>query len=200
MTSTSKSGKARRTLDIGWATVLAAVILAVSGVIGGVIGRATATAPGKSQPHNAPSVSDLSQAKSHITFQDPQPGDHVKQCPRVDGYGQIPASEGLWIIVVPNTAEQPKQYWIESPAKMDGPDHWSAADPVSIDAPKANGVNADIYAVLMDKRWSNYFAGSSAEGNFSASKLPPSTSVIAGPVTVTRIAEPTGRSCRSVNA
>ena len=139
----------------------------------------------------------MSTAKSRIAFLRPQDGDHVKQCPAIEGTGQIPADKGLWIVVVPDTAAQPRQYWIESPAEMDGPDHWTASGPVSIDKPKVSGVSAYIYAVLIDKGWSDYFTKSTAGGDFSAQSLPPSGTTVAGPVTVTRVSEPGGQSCNS---
>lgn len=124
-----------------------------------------------------------------INFLDPQPGDFVKQCPRIDGTGRIPAGYGLWIIVVPDTSMQPKQYWIESQAKAQRPDYWTAVESVSIDGRAVKKpISADIYAVLLDQEWSNYFAVSSATGNFSATSLPPTASRgIIGPVPVTRV-------------
>lgn len=150
---------------------------------------------GQHQSH-APGISP---AKSGIAFLRPQNGDNVKQCPAIEGSGRIPAGKGLWIIVVPDTAEQPKHYWIGSQAKMDGPDHWSVVHPVSIDDPDSHGLNAYVYAVLIDKKWSQYFAASTADGNFYAQYLPPTETAVAGPVTVTRVAEPGGRSCSPRN-
>jgi len=150
-----------------------------------VAGAATKPTPGHSLRSSS---TPLPAASSGIRFLDPQPGDLVKQCPRIDGAGVIPQGYGLWIIVVPNTNMVPKMYWIESQAKSDGPDHWTATDSVSIDKPSTTGINADIYAVLIDKKWSDYFAVSSANGNFSATSLPPSSVGGGfGPVTVTRV-------------
>ena len=125
----------------------------------------------------------------HIRFQDPQPGGLVKQCPRIDGTGTIPAGYGLWIIVVPDTSMQPKQYWIESQAKAEGPDYWAAAESISIDGPSIKKpISADVYAVLLDRKWSDYFAVSSATGSFSATSLPPTVAGgVIGPVTVARV-------------
>ena len=124
-----------------------------------------------------------------IRFLDPQPGGLVKQCPRIDGTGRIPAGYGLWIIVVPDTSMKPKQYWIEAQAKPAAPGYWAAAESVSIDSPSVRKpINADLYAVLVDRKWSNYLATSSATGNFSAASLPPSVvGGVIGPITVTRV-------------
>ena len=77
----------------------------------------------------------------NIRFVDPQSGELVKQCPRIDGTGNIPAGYGLWIIVVPDTSMQPKQYWIESQAKAKGADFWAAAESVSIGDPLVKETN-----------------------------------------------------------
>jgi hypothetical protein len=146
---------------------------------------------GRSALGQSPNISDspLPAANGRIGFLDPQPGELVKQCPRIDGFGVIPPGDGLWIIVVPDTNTAPTSYWIEAQAKSDGPDLWTAADSVSIGNPSTKGINADIYAVLIDKKWSDYFAVSSAEGNFSATSLPPTTAAgVIGPVTITRVA------------
>jgi len=138
-----------------------------------------------------------STSTSTIAFLDPQNGAQVKECPKIDGTGKIPPSMGLWIIVVPDIAATPKLYWIESQAKANGPDSWSTASPVSIGPPDENGLNAYIYAVLLDKDWSAYFAKSTADAQLWATLLPPHSSPAAGPVTVTRVAEPSGASCNS---
>ena len=124
-----------------------------------------------------------------IRFLDPQPGGLVKQCPRIDGTEGMPAGYGLWIIVVPDTVMKPKQYWIEAQAKPAAPGYWAAAESVSIDSPSVRKpINADLYAVLVDRKWSNYLATSSATGNFSAASLPPSVvGGVIGPITVTRV-------------
>lgn len=214
-TSEPPQRKTRRIIELGpaWISALATLIVALTGV-GYLFGRVSApTQPvagsrtgGTSLTSNTPDSpatpspdSPAAVTESQIAFLRPQNGDHVKQCPVIEGSGQIPSNKGLWIIVVPDSTANPKQYWIESPAKMDGPDHWSASDPVSIDSPKSNGVDAYIYAVLLDKKWSDYFAASSAEGNFTAQSLPPTETTAAGPVTVTRVAEPGGQSCHSNN-
>jgi hypothetical protein len=146
---------------------------------------------GKPSPGQGTKISDspLPAVNSGISFLDPQPGDHVKQCPRIDGVGAIPPGDGLWIIVVPDVSTVPRSYWIEAQAKSDGPDHWTAADSVSIGNPSTNGINADIYAVLVDKKWSDYFGVSTAEGTLSATSLPPTSAAgTIGPVTITRVA------------
>lgn len=148
-----------------------------------------ATSVGRSEPgHGLNSSQKQSPVKINISFLDPQSGQSVKQCPRIDGMGKIPSGYGLWIIVIPNTNMSPKLYWIESQAKNEGPDYWIATDSVSIDGPATAGLNADVYAVLIDRKWSNYFAVSSANGSFSATSLPPTVAGgIIGPVTVTRV-------------
>lgn len=188
-------------VDQGIALIVVALISAAAGYFG-----KTGAVNGNPQPRPTVTVTASQQAtkpslvKSDITFQEPQDGDRVRQCPIVEGYGQIPAGETLWIVVVPDTSEQPRQYWIESRAKMDGPDHWHAVDAVSIDTPKTSGVNASIYAILLDRRWGAYFSSSTAEGNFYASSLPPTDSSVAAPMTVTRVADPGGKSCLSGGA
>jgi hypothetical protein len=146
----------------------------------------------------SPAVSSASATANQIRFLQPQNDEQVKRCPVIDGSGQIPADEGLWIIVVPDPTAKHEQYWIESPAKMDGPEHWSATERVYIDSTNSIGVNAYIYAVLLDKKWSDYFAASSAEGNLSARSLPPTATIVAGPVSVMRVADPGGQSCHPV--
>jgi hypothetical protein len=141
---------------------------------------------------------------STIAILHPQNGALVKECPKIDGTGTIPPNMGLWFIVVPDAAAKPKAYWIEAQAKRNGPDSWSAASPASIGPPDANRVDAYIYAVLIDGRWSTYFAKSTAafakstaEPKLWATLLPPHNTPAAGPVTVTRVAEPSGASCNS---
>ena len=138
-----------------------------------------------------------STSTSTIAFLDPQNGAQVKECPKIDGTGRIPPNMGLWIVVVPDIAATPKAYWIESQAKATGPDSWSEASPVSIGPPDESGLNAYIYAVLLDKDWSTYFAKSTAGAQLWATVLPPHSSPASGPVTVTRVAEPSGASCNS---
>lgn len=145
----------------------------------------------------APPGTSTSTSTSTIAFLDPQNGAQVKECPKIDGTGRIPPNMGLWIIVVPDIAATPKAYWIESQAKSTGSDSWSAASPVSIGPPDESGRNAYIYAVLLDKDWSAYFAKSTADAQLWATLLPPHSSPAAGPVTVTRVAEPSGASCNS---
>jgi hypothetical protein len=190
------TASSRRKVIIAAASTGIVAVTAIGVLSAGALTHSSSSAPtGQHQSH----ASGISAAESSIAFLRPQNGDHVKQCPAIEGSGQIPASKGLWIIVVPDSAERPRQYWIESQAKMDGPDHWSTIDPVSIDAPGSNGIDAYIYAVLIDKKWSRYFAASTAGGNFSAQYLPPTETAVAGPVTVTRVAEPGGQSCHSTN-
>lgn len=82
----------------------------------------------------------------------------------------------------------PQQYWIGAQATADGPGFWSVNSSVSIDNASTSGVDADLYAVILDKQWSDYFALSSAEGNFDATALPPTVKGgVIGPITVTRI-------------
>ena len=82
----------------------------------------------------------------------------------------------------------PKQYWIGGQATADGTNFWTANSSVSIDNANTSGLNADLYAVVLDKQWSDYFAVSSAEGNFHATILPPTIKDgVIGPITVTRI-------------
>src|SRR5450755_595925 len=148
--------------------------------------HASGTHPAKGS--SKPSVGPTSLASSDIGFLDPRNDALVKQCPQIDGTGVIPPGYGLWIIVVPNTNVESKEYWIESQAKADGPDHWSATNSVSIGSPTSSGINADIYAVLIDGKWSDYFAISSASGNFDATSLPPTPpGGIVGPISVTRV-------------
>ena len=180
----------KRYQSIGVAAATAVVTVTAFSVL--VAGWVTPSAsPQPSHP------SESSSAQGNITFQEPQDGDHVEECPKVvEGYGQIPAGKRLWIVVVPDVSEPPKQYWIESEAKSDGPDHWIAASAVSISGPDDSGV-AYIYAVLLDKQWAQYFSFGNAKENFYSSSLPPTDSPIAGPLTVIRIAEPGGKSCHS---
>lgn len=125
----------------------------------------------------------------HLRFVDPQPGDIVKQCPRIDGAGTIPAGYGLWIVVVPDTKMHPNLYWIEARARPAGTGFWKAAESVSIGSPLVKKpINASIYGVLLDKQWNHYFAISSATGNFYATSLPPTLpNGIIGPVDVIRL-------------
>jgi hypothetical protein len=154
--------------------------------LGNRIAHAPRTPTVRGSPH--PSVGATSLASSNIRFLDPQNGALVKQCPQVDGTGVIPPGYGLWIIVVPNTNVESKEYWVESQAKADGPDHWSAINSVSIGSPATSGTDADIYTVLIDRKWSNYFAVSSASGNFDDNSLPPtSPGGIEGPISVVRV-------------
>jgi hypothetical protein len=215
--STSSDPRQRSTRRAGepssaWIGALAALIVVLASTAFLVDRPRSPTEPGGGSQHQgtslpsqsgrsaspSPAVSTSSATESQITFLQPATGADVKRCPAVGGSGQIPADEGLWIIVVPDIAAKHKHYWIESPAKMDGPDHWSATNPVYIGSANTAGVDADIYAVLLDKNLSDYFAASSAEGNLSARSLPPTATIVAGPVTVTRVADPGGKSCQSV--
>lgn len=144
---------------------------------------------------NKPTAGSAPPETSRIAILHPQDGAQVKQCPMIDGTGSIPPNMGLWIVVVPDAVAATKAYWIESQAKADTPDSWSATSPVSIGARGIHGVSADIYAVLLDRHWSAYFAKSSADAAFWARLLPPHRIPAAGPVTVTRVAEPSGASC-----
>jgi hypothetical protein len=138
-----------------------------------------------------------STSTSTVAFLDPQNGAQVMECPKIDGTGRVPPNMALWIIVVPDIAATPKLYWIESQAKASGPDSWSAASAVSIGPPDENDRNAYIYAILLDKDWSAYFAKINPDAQLWATLLPPHNSPAAGPVTVTRVAEPSGASCKS---
>jgi hypothetical protein len=189
----------RRYQAIGVAAGNAAVTVAA--LVGLAVGSAAPSAsplpsrlsasPLPSRPSESPS------AQGNITFQEPQDGDRVLECLKaVEGYGQIPAGKGLWIIVVPDASEPPLEYWIESEAINDSPDHWITTSAVSISIADDSGV-ANIYAVLIDKQWSQYFSSSNADAMFHSSSLPPTDSPVTGPLTVIRIAEPSGKSCHS---
>lgn len=184
---------------IGLAAAAAAVtVTALSGLAAGW--AAPSASPQPSQPSASPQPSHPSEspsAQGNIVFQEPQRGDHVLECLKVvEGYGQIPPGKSLWIIVAPDASEAPRQYWIESEARNDSPDHWIATSAVSISAPDDSGA-AYIYAVLLDKQWSQYFSSGDAKAMFYSSSLPPTDSPVAGPLTVIRIAEPSGKSCHS---
>jgi hypothetical protein len=188
-TPPAETGKRKLTLDPGVAVVIAALI-GVAGVVAGAFIGPHVTASkstagpvaSRSRPAGTPSL-----RASKIVIQTPRSGDKVKQCPQIGGAGHIPAGYGLWIVVVPDISQQPRQYWIESSAAPDGPDHWSATSSVSIGAPATSKTNAYIYAILISQQWSSYLAHSTVEGNFWAKSLPP-TIAVAGPVTVTRTA------------
>jgi hypothetical protein len=177
--------KNRRQLSLPAATVIAPLILVAGGLAGHFIGQnPTPASPSPTQTHSSkPTPPPITMA-----FRDPQQGARIKQCPRIDGTGNIPPGMGLWIIVLPKTTLYPKQYWIGGEAHPDGTGFWSVNSSVSIDDRNTRNVTAEIYAVLLDKGWSNYFAKSVAEGYFWSSVLPPvSNERIIGPVTVTRI-------------
>lgn len=182
--------KRKLSLDPGLAVVIAAVITFGGGVGGAWIGRATAAGPhavgSRSRSTSSPTATP-SLAANSIVIQDPRSGAKVKQCPQISGTGKIPVGYGLWIIVVPDTSQQSRQYWIESSASADGPDHWSATSSISIGSPNTSKTNAYIYAVLINRQWSGYLAHSTVEGSFWAKSLPPNIAV-AGPVNVTRVA------------
>jgi hypothetical protein len=157
-------------------------------------GTVTPASPGQPAPSRTPGASP-SLTASAIAFDEPRNGDQIKQCPKIEGTGIIPAGKGLWIVVVANSAERPKQYWLVSPAEMDGPDHWSTAHAASVGDPGMQGEKSEIYAVLIEKTWSDFFTKSNVAGAFSAQGLPPTADVIAGPVEVSRVADPHSQSC-----
>jgi hypothetical protein len=129
-----------------------------------------------------------------IQFLEPSIGDHVAQCPHVSGIGDIPTDTGLWIVVVPNILDDPPAYWIGARAKTDRTHHWSIVEALSIGAPNLDNAKAELFAVLVDREWSDYLAASSAHGNLESSRQLPGR-VVAGPLSITRIAEPNDKSC-----
>jgi len=188
---TADKRRQRRSLKIASSALVVGVTV-VGALYAGVV-----AAPGSNavSPANHKSTGHRATHHVDVRFLRPQDGSLVKECPPVTGSGQIPADMGLWIVVVPDTSEKPKQYWIESQAKMDGPGHWSAISPVYIDARNSNGVKAQVYAILLNQDWSNYLAASTSPGGFFATQLPPGS--VIGPVNLVRVADPRGASCRS---
>ena len=136
-------------------------------------------------------------ATSGLSFRSPQDGARVKECLQVSGAGSIPSGMVLWIVVVPDISATPESYWLESRAVPSGRNSWAAESKISIGPPDSSGVTAYIYAVLLDKQWSDYFEASSADAKpiLYAPLQPPHSGAVVGPVTVTRVAEPSGASC-----
>ena len=102
----------------------------------------------------------------------------------------------MWIVVIPDIDAKPHEYWLGAQATMDSPQHWSIIEPASIGGPATKHVNAELYAVLVDHAWSDYLASSSGHGTLYAQSLPPTGAQVAGPITVTRDQELSGKSCR----
>jgi hypothetical protein len=105
----AEPGKRKLTLDQGLAVVIAAIISVAGGVAGAFIGRATVSGSHPIQSKSSPHPTGTSSPPtSNIVIRTPRSGSKVKQCPQISGTGHIPAGYGLWIIVVPDTSQQPK--------------------------------------------------------------------------------------------
>jgi hypothetical protein len=183
------------TIPVGTVTGGAFLALALGAGIGYIARQPVNVATGAPQRQGVPTAT--STATSGLSFRSPQNGARVKQCLQVSGNGSIPPGMVLWIVVVPDISATPEQYWLESRAVPSGRNSWAAESKISIGPPDSSGVTAYIYAVLLDKQWSDYFEASSADYQPSlyAPLQPPHSGAVVGPVTVTRVAEPSGASC-----
>jgi hypothetical protein len=194
-TSTIRAEK--KGLDVGVATVLAAII-GTAGVVVGRIYPSSSVSSNRPDPIGSHSSSGSSTITpppkikaTEISFSDPRPGANVKECPaKVDGKGNIPRGFSLLIAVTPDIRGRPAQFWIESVGVISGTNTWVAKYPTSINTEMANGVEARLYAVLVPTPWEKYIATIRAikrENDFYATKLPPASLVTSASVLVTRI-------------
>ncbi len=158
--------KAKRTIDIGIATVIAAVIGAIALVGGGFLGGRKTAPTGSSSP--APTVTRTIEPKApivHLGFSLTSTAS-VPWCNTFDGTGSIPEGDSLLIFDSPlGPNGQPiaqTQYFFDGPASRISTDAWSIS-PVYIGNKNDTGIYVSIDGILVTDRTANFIESLAAE-------------------------------------
>ena len=186
--SPPKKKKKKKSLDLGWATVFNALILATGGIVGGLIGRATAPQQASSPQPQHSSRSPITQP---IQFDVPQPARPGNPLPlvactvKVQGSGSLSA---LYTLLIGNAEATSSNYFFQ-PVTWLQPGKWVSTIYVGVRAD--GGHHFSVIAVVMPEALAKYMVSVYQENNHSGAYLagtgfPPYPAVVAAQELVQR--------------
>lgn len=192
-TSSSSSGqgspspKSKWTLDAGWATIVGAIISALTLVVVTAItalsaASSTATSAGPASKSNAAaSPSSVGTPPAHLEFS-LTPKSRVPWCQVYNGTGTVPAGYSFVIFDAPANSvgqvEQPASYSFDGAAEESAVGHWTT-EPLQIGTRGVANNSVDIIGVLTARTIYSYISSIRAQNDllWSSQQLPPGPNV-----------------------